>query len=297
MDLLEYQGKQLFARHGVPVPAGAPATTVEEAVAAADEIGYPCVDQGAGADRRPRQGRRHQGRQGPRRGRGARQGDPRHGHPRPHRARGVGRGGVGHRRRVLRVDRLRPRGQEAAGDALDAGRHGHRGGRRAATPTRSPACTSTRCSASRTSTPAGSRSRPASTPTSCARSARCSTKLYDAFVAEEAMLVEVNPLIVTADREVMALDAKVTLDDNSLFRHPDNAELRDAERRGPAGADGQGARADLRQARRQRRHPRQRRRARDVARSTSSPRPAASRRTSSTPAAARRPRRSRRRSR
>src|SRR5215213_1457453 len=43
MDLLEYQGKQLFARHGVPVPSGAPATTVEEAVAAADEIGYPCV--------------------------------------------------------------------------------------------------------------------------------------------------------------------------------------------------------------------------------------------------------------
>src|SRR5215210_7551369 len=43
MDLLEYQGKQLFARHGVPVPKGAPATTVEEAVAAADELGYPCV--------------------------------------------------------------------------------------------------------------------------------------------------------------------------------------------------------------------------------------------------------------
>src|SRR5579875_3458853 len=43
MDLLEYQGKQLFARHGVPVPTGRPATTVEEAVAAADDIGYPCV--------------------------------------------------------------------------------------------------------------------------------------------------------------------------------------------------------------------------------------------------------------
>src|SRR5205809_7115349 len=53
------------------------------------------------------------------------------------------------------------------------------------------------------------------------------TKLYDAFVAEEAMLVEVNPLIVTGDRGVKALDAKVTLDDNSLFRHPENAELRD----------------------------------------------------------------------
>src|SRR5213592_3033966 len=43
VDLLEYQGKQLFARHGVSVPAGRPASTVEEAVAAADEIGYPCV--------------------------------------------------------------------------------------------------------------------------------------------------------------------------------------------------------------------------------------------------------------
>ena len=43
MDLLEYQGKQLFARHGVPVPSGWPARTVEEAVAAADEIGYPCA--------------------------------------------------------------------------------------------------------------------------------------------------------------------------------------------------------------------------------------------------------------
>jgi len=53
-------------------------------------------------------------------------------------------------------------------------------------------------------------------------------KLYDAFSKEEAMLVEVNPMIVTPEREVKALDAKVTLDGNSLFRHPENAELRDA---------------------------------------------------------------------
>ncbi len=52
-------------------------------------------------------------------------------------------------------------------------------------------------------------------------------RLYDAFIAEEATLVEVNPLIVTPDRQVKALDAKVTLDDNALFRHPENAELRD----------------------------------------------------------------------
>src|SRR6187200_611475 len=43
MDLLEYQGKQLFARHGVPVPEGRPASTVDEALTAADAIGYPCV--------------------------------------------------------------------------------------------------------------------------------------------------------------------------------------------------------------------------------------------------------------
>ena len=53
------------------------------------------------------------------------------------------------------------------------------------------------------------------------------SKLYDAFIAEEATLVEVNPLIVTPERSVKALDAKVTLDDNALYRHPENAELRD----------------------------------------------------------------------
>jgi succinyl-CoA synthetase beta subunit len=59
------------------------------------------------------------------------------------------------------------------------------------------------------------------------------TKLYNAFVAEEATLVEVNPMIVTPDRQVKALDAKVTLDGNSLFRHPENAELRDPSAEDP----------------------------------------------------------------
>jgi succinyl-CoA synthetase beta subunit len=43
MDLLEYQGKQLFAKHGVTVPEGRPAISVQEAVEAADELGYPVV--------------------------------------------------------------------------------------------------------------------------------------------------------------------------------------------------------------------------------------------------------------
>jgi succinyl-CoA synthetase beta subunit len=51
--------------------------------------------------------------------------------------------------------------------------------------------------------------------------------LYSAFVASEAMLCEVNPLIVTPAGEVRALDAKVTIDDNALWRHPDLAAYRD----------------------------------------------------------------------
>jgi succinyl-CoA synthetase beta subunit len=57
--------------------------------------------------------------------------------------------------------------------------------------------------------------------------------LYATFAAEEAMLVEVNPLVVTPGREVVALDAKVTLDDNALYRHPENAGLRDLSAEDP----------------------------------------------------------------
>jgi len=53
-------------------------------------------------------------------------------------------------------------------------------------------------------------------------------KLYAAFVGEDATLVEINPLVITPEREVVVLDAKVTLDDNAMFRHPENAALDDA---------------------------------------------------------------------
>jgi succinyl-CoA synthetase beta subunit len=52
-------------------------------------------------------------------------------------------------------------------------------------------------------------------------------KLYDAFTRFDAMLCEVNPLIVTPDGEVKALDSKFTVDDNALFRHPEIAAMRD----------------------------------------------------------------------
>jgi len=52
-------------------------------------------------------------------------------------------------------------------------------------------------------------------------------RLYRAFVEFDAVLCEVNPLIVTPDGTVKALDSKFTVDDNALFRHPDVAEMRD----------------------------------------------------------------------
>jgi len=52
-------------------------------------------------------------------------------------------------------------------------------------------------------------------------------KLYEAFVGCDATLCEINPLVVTPDGEVRALDSKFTVDDNALFRHPDLAEMRD----------------------------------------------------------------------
>ncbi len=52
-------------------------------------------------------------------------------------------------------------------------------------------------------------------------------KLYDAFTRFDAMLCEINPLIITPEGEVKALDSKFTVDDNSLYRHPDIAEMRD----------------------------------------------------------------------
>ena len=58
-------------------------------------------------------------------------------------------------------------------------------------------------------------------------------KLYACFVDSDAMLAEINPLIVTPDGEVKALDSKFTVDDSALYRHPDIAELRDTSAADP----------------------------------------------------------------
>jgi succinyl-CoA synthetase beta subunit len=59
------------------------------------------------------------------------------------------------------------------------------------------------------------------------------TALYDAFVATDASLLEINPLIVTEDGNLLAMDAKMNFDDNALFRHPEFKELRDPSEEDP----------------------------------------------------------------
>jgi succinyl-CoA synthetase beta subunit len=232
MDLLEYQGKQLFARHDVPVPAGAPATSVEQAVAAADEIGYPCVIKAQVLI--------------------------------------GGRGKAGgikvakdraeaeaHAQAILGMDirgfTVHEVWVEAASDiaaeyyasfvfdrsakkplallstqgGMDIEEVAERDPGAIARLHVDPLLGFQDFHARRLAFEAGVDAdvvRPIGALLS---------KLYDAFSQEEAMLVEVNPMIVTSDRRVMALDAKVTLDDNSLFRHPDNAELRNPSAEDP----------------------------------------------------------------
>jgi succinyl-CoA synthetase beta subunit len=53
--------------------------------------------------------------------------------------------------------------------------------------------------------------------------------LWEAYVACDATLAEINPLVVTSDRHLLAVDGKMVIDDNALFRHPDLAEMRDLD--------------------------------------------------------------------
>ena len=65
------------------------------------------------------------------------------------------------------------------------------------------------------------------TPETVRKAAALMQKLYKVFIAKDCSLVEVNPLVITADADVMALDAKINFDDSALFRHPEIEELRD----------------------------------------------------------------------
>jgi len=65
-------------------------------------------------------------------------------------------------------------------------------------------------------------------------------RLYTAFTKCDASLAEINPLVVTGDRTLLAVDAKMLLDDNALFRHPELAEMRNLEEETPAEREARG---------------------------------------------------------
>src|ERR671927_336836 len=225
MDLLEYQGKQLFARHGVPVPRGAPAATVEEAVAAADEIGYPCVikaqvqigGRGKAGGIKVAQDRAEAD---------------------EHATAILGMDIRGHTVHELWVEAAsdiaaeyyasivfdrsakRPLVMLSTRGGMDIEEVAAEDPGAIARLHVDPLLGFQDFHGRRLAFAAGV------DPDVVRPVGAMLAKLYEAFTAEEAMLVEVNPMIVTGDRQVMALDAKVTLDDNSLFRHPDNAALR-----------------------------------------------------------------------
>ena len=70
-------------------------------------------------------------------------------------------------------------------------------------------------------------------PGEVAQAGKMMTALYTAFVATDASLLEINPLVVTEDGSLLALDAKMNFDDNALFRHPDFKDLRDLDEEDP----------------------------------------------------------------
>jgi succinyl-CoA synthetase beta subunit len=61
--------------------------------------------------------------------------------------------------------------------------------------------------------------------------------LYDAFVKEDCSMLEINPLVITSDDRVLALDAKVDIDDNAMYRHKDTQEFRDLDEEDPSEVD------------------------------------------------------------
>jgi succinyl-CoA synthetase beta subunit len=226
VDLLEYQGKQLFARHGVPVPEGAPASSVEDAVKRARELGFPCVVKAQ--------------------------------------VQIGGRGKAGGIKVANSVEEVEEYAKAILGMDI-RGHTVHELWIEQASDIAAEYYASivfdrsAKAPLVMLSTKGGMDIEDVAEedPGAIARLhvdpllgfqdfhgrrlafeagvdadvvrpvGAMLSRLYDAFIAEEAMLVEVNPLIVTGKREVMALDAKVTLDGNALFRHAENEELRD----------------------------------------------------------------------
>ena len=228
MDLFEYQGKRYFARYGIPVSAGGTADSVEEAVTAAAAAGYPVVVKA-------------QVQVG---GRGKAGGiklaaDAEE--VRAHAGAILGMDIKGHRVKRLWLEHASDIAEEYyASFTLDRGARLHlamvsaRGGvdieevaarepeaiaRRHIDPAVGLTEAEARALVAEAGLPAEARD----------GAIGILLNLYRCYVEGDADLVEINPLILTTDGRVLALDAKVTLDDNAAFRHPEWDQFRDLD--------------------------------------------------------------------
>ncbi|HWD10440.1 MAG TPA: ADP-forming succinate--CoA ligase subunit beta [Solirubrobacteraceae bacterium] len=239
MDLLEYQGKQLFARHGLRVSSGKPVSTVEDAVAAAAEVGYPVVVKAQVLIG----------------GRGKAGGvklAADEAETREHAANILGMDIKGHTVRTVWIEHASDIASEYYASVLldrsakqplvmfsveggiDIEEVAEKTPEKLIRHHVDPLAGLSRAEALRIASEGGA------DPDVVDGVADALLALYEVWLAEDATLAEINPLIVTpgtageaGGREVKALDAKVSLDGNALYRHPENQSLSDSENEDP----------------------------------------------------------------
>ena len=220
MDLFEYQGKQLFASFGIPVSAGEPADTVDDAVAAAERLGYPVVVKA-------------QVQVGGRGKAGGIQIAENKDEAREHASTILGMDIRGHVVNRIWIERASDIAEEYyASFTLDRSAKKHLGMLSAqggveieVVAEESPdAIAKIHVDPVDGLTDAQARAwveaaklNPAATD----QAIEVLKQLYTCYVDGDCDLAEINPLILTPDGRIHALDAKVTLDDNAEFRHPE----------------------------------------------------------------------------
>jgi succinyl-CoA synthetase beta subunit len=232
MDLLEYQGKQLFARHGLKVSSGKPVTTVEDAVEVAAEVGYPVVVKAQVLIG----------------GRGKAGGvklaaDERE--TREHAGKILGMDIKGPTVRTIWIEHASDIASEYYASVLldrsakqplvmfsveggvDIEEVAEKTPEKLIRHHVDPLAGLSRAEALRIASEGGA------DPDVFDGVADALVALYEVWLQEDATLAEINPLIVTPEREVKALDAKVSLDGNALYRHPENQSLSDSENEDP----------------------------------------------------------------
>jgi succinyl-CoA synthetase beta subunit len=232
VDLLEYQGKQLFAKHGVPVPDGRYADSAPAAVEAAEKVGYPCVVKA-----QVRIGKR--GKAG-----GIKIANDRH-EALKHAEAILGmdiRGFTVHEVWIERASKIDA--EYYASIILDRSEKKLLAmlSRMGGMDVEEVAETDPSALIRRHIEPGEELTHEVGREMSIDaridedatdQVAKLLVQLHRVALAEDATLIEVNPLIVTSDREVVALDSKMTIDNSALYRHEELSELRDRSAEDP----------------------------------------------------------------